>query len=71
MLIEPLAKVSRESLLLSYSSRIGVRDKLQAGLPAVGRYPDAVPAKAGNYKELGSCFHRKPWIPDKDLGNDE
>jgi hypothetical protein len=25
--------------------------------------PDTVPAKAGNYKELDSCFHRKPWIP--------
>jgi hypothetical protein len=27
--------------------------------------PDAVPANAGNQKhiKLGSCFHRKPWIP--------
>jgi hypothetical protein len=24
---------------------------------------DVVPAKAGNYKELGSRFHGKPWIP--------
>jgi hypothetical protein len=27
--------------------------------------PDVVPAKAGSQqrKKLGSCFHRKPWIP--------
>ena len=39
----------------------------------INRFIDSViPAKlvpagsrqgAGNYKELGSCFHRKPWIP--------
>ncbi len=37
--------------------------KIESVIPCLTRNPDAVPAKAGNYRELGSCFHRKPWIP--------
>jgi len=37
--------------------------KIKSVIPCLTRNPDAVPAKAGNYKELGSCFHRNPWIP--------
>jgi hypothetical protein len=43
---------------LSFPSRI------KHGVNSSGN-PGSVPAKAGIYKELGSCFHRKPWIPDQ------
>ncbi len=38
--------------------------RIKYGVNSSGN-PDVVPAEAGIYnKELGSCFHRKPWIPD-------
>jgi hypothetical protein len=55
-------KIMSYVFVLAHSILV-IDPKIESVIPCLTRNPDAVPAKAGNYRELGSCFHRKPWSP--------
>jgi len=50
--------------LLRNPKSLSLPPRIKYGVNSSGS-PDVVPANAGNqeHKKLGSCFHRKPWIP--------